>query len=455
MRPNVLFIYPDQMRADCMGVAGHPRLKTPALDRLSNEGVRFTNAYTSFPLCCPFRASIMTGKYATSHGMMANHYPINLNQTFLPQVMRDNGYSTCWVGKWHLNGGKKHDFVPKEYRLGFEHFVGFSRGHEYLAPIYYRDDNPQPFRSDMFEPELQTSHLCDFVDEASKQDRPFFAGICYGPPHTPVEKSPEHFRKLFSPEDVQLSELVPPGLAEEAKVFVAMYWGMIAAIDYQLLRIINHLENRQLLDNTLLILVSDHGDMCYEHGLTGKKSFYRGSMQVPLIVRYPQYGAGIVHDELVDPGVDLMPTILEACGISLPNGMEGNSLHRLMKNGSDPSLKQYVYYQIPRESDGPERFPFPERGLRTKEWLYVERCGVPIVLFDLVADPDEKCNLVSRSDSYPKVMHLREQLHAVMTLYHDNWDKHMDFPPVNFQSHEEGKAYARAVYDQAVYEEPW
>ena len=102
-RPNVLIIYPDQMRADAMGCAGNPHVATPNIDRLAREGVRFDSAYVSFPLCCPFRASVMTGKYAHAHGMCANHYRIDTAQTFLAEVFRRNGYRTGYFGKWHLD----------------------------------------------------------------------------------------------------------------------------------------------------------------------------------------------------------------------------------------------------------------------------------------------------------------------------------------------------------------
>lgn len=454
MQPNVLILYPDQMRADCMSAAGHPLLKTPGLDRLAREGVRFTQAYTSYPLCCPFRASLLTGKYATSHGMVANHYPIDLAQTFLPQLMRDSGYATCWVGKWHLNGGRKHDFVPKEYRLGFEHFVGFSRGHAYLSPIYYRDDDTTPYRSDMFEPEMQTGQLCDFIDDALGQGRPFFAGIGYGPPHVPVDQAPEAYRALFSPDEVPLSDLVPPEKAEEARRFIAMYWGMVAAVDHQVQRILNHLQHRQALDNTMVILVSDHGDMCYEHGLTGKKTFYRGAMQVPFLIRYPAYGHGREETHLADPSVSIMPTILEACGITPPAGMDGQSLHTLLTQGHDETLNDFIFYQIPKEAKGPERHPFPERGLRTAQWLYVERCGVPVALFNEVLDPDERFNLAFHAGHYAQMDQLHRQLETVMARYGDSWDIHADFPPVNFQTHEEGKIYNQVIFSKAQTEPP-
>lgn len=98
-KPNILIIYPDQMRADAMGCAGNKVVKTPNIDRLANEGTHFTEAYTSYPICCPFRASVVTGKYAQGHGMIQNHFPLRGDQTMLPQMMKDNGYQTGYIGK--------------------------------------------------------------------------------------------------------------------------------------------------------------------------------------------------------------------------------------------------------------------------------------------------------------------------------------------------------------------
>lgn len=238
-KPNVLIIYPDQMRYDCMGCTGNQVVKTPGFDRLFSESVSFNNAYTSFPLCCPFRASLFTGKYSTSHGMMANHYPVRLNQKFLPQIMSDNGYETFWVGKWHLNGGKKYDHVPKEYRLGFNHFVGFSRGHEYLTPVYYRDDDPTPYKSDMFEPDMQTGHLLELIDDSLKSGKPFFGAVGYGLPHESVDLAPDYYKRLYKPEEITPSPTVVSGQEERIKKFTAKYYGLVANVDYQVQRILN------------------------------------------------------------------------------------------------------------------------------------------------------------------------------------------------------------------------
>ena len=186
--PNILIIYPDQLRADALGCYGNPVIDTPNIDRLAYEGVRCENAYVSFPLCAPFRASFFTGKYAHQTGVYANHYKIPLGQDFLAEHLGQAGYTTAYFGKWHLEGGVKHGFVqPGKRRLGFKHFVGFNRGHEYFQSIFYRDDG-QPITSRRYEPDYQTDHVIEFMRSAvhSGAEQPFLAMINYGIPHPPL-----------------------------------------------------------------------------------------------------------------------------------------------------------------------------------------------------------------------------------------------------------------------------
>ncbi len=204
--PNILIIYADQMRYDAMGCSGNPVIKTANMDRLSAEGVHFTEAYTSYPICCPFRASILTGKYAQGHGMVQNHFPLRDGQGFLAEYLRDAGYQTGYIGKWHLEGGPKPGFVPPDRRFGFEHFVGFNRGHDYRSSIYY-DDAGQAYHSVRYEPDYQTDQLMDFIDGAAKRDGPFFGYVSYGPPHFPMDM-PHYLRRIYKPEEVPL----PPGV---------------------------------------------------------------------------------------------------------------------------------------------------------------------------------------------------------------------------------------------------
>ena len=209
-RPNILFIYADELREDALGCTGNPVTKTPNVDRLASEGVRFSEAFVSYPLCTPFRGALLTGKYPHAVGLWANHYPVPTDQTFLPQFMRNAGYNTGYIGKWHLYGGPKPGFVPPgRSRLGFETFVGFYRGHEYDRSIFYRDTD-QPYHCGRHEPDYQTDQVIDFMDTAvdAGDGRPFFAYACFGPPHHPM-RIPDHWKTLYRPEEVPLPRGVP------------------------------------------------------------------------------------------------------------------------------------------------------------------------------------------------------------------------------------------------------
>jgi arylsulfatase A-like enzyme len=454
-RPNVLIIYPDQMRADAMGCSGNPCIKTPHFDRLAYEGVRFRRAYTGFPLCCPFRASLMTGKYPHANGMYANHYPIPLGQPFLAELFRDAGYQTGYVGKWHLDGGIKHGFVPPgERRLGFEFFVGFNRGHEYMHSIYYYDTD-QPYTSKRYEPSYQTDHLIQFMEQSllDADKRPFLGMISYGPPHPPLV-APRHYLELYSPTEVPVSDSVPRDAESQqrAREFLASYYGMISCVDHNIGRVLDWLDVHDIADETLVLMVSDHGDLAGEHGAHGKKTFYRGAMQVPMIVRYPSaFQGNRVVDALVDPSVDTMPTLLELCGIPTPESVQGASYLSLLQGDPTP-IREAIYYEILMERTGPERFPVPERGVRTKDWLYVRTRSGPKFLFDLLSDPAETHNLIYSVDHEGVIDRLDGLLVSHMEHTDDEWEIEAVFPPPDFQTHQEGRAYAQELLKQAITE---
>lgn len=454
-RPNILIIYPDQMRADVMGCAGNTCIKTPNLDRLAIEGVRFGNAFTSFPLCSPFRASLFTGKYAHSNGQFANHHPIPLGQDFLPEILRDNGYQTGYIGKWHLDGGIKPGFVPPgERRLGFDHFVGFNRGHFYFDSIYYRDTE-QPYRSPRYEPDYQTDHLVEFMQSCTQTDdeRPFFAMMCLGIPHPPLV-APPYYKHLYSPEEVPIRDNVPsdPESRERARNFLAGYYGLVANVDHNVGRVLDWLDKAGLADDTLVILLSDHGEMAGEQGRYSKKMAYDNSMRVPLIVRYPKrFPAGHEVSSLVDVSVDTMPTLLEICGLSVPDAVQGASYLSLLNGDSNP-IRNEVYYEIIMEKEGPERFPVPERGVRTLDWLYVRTEDSPKLLFDLQNDPLEMNNLVEDSKYSGVVRKLDQLLRQHMAHTDDDWSIEAKFPPPNFMTHEEGTKNAARLLKEATIE---
>lgn len=461
-RPNVIWVYPDQLRYDALSVSGNPVCETPHMDWLANNGANFTDAHTSFPLCCPFRASVMTGLYAHKNGMYSNHYPISLDLPhYLPEVMGDAGYKTAWIGKWHLNGGMKFDIVPKDYRLGFDEFIGYSRGHHYIDAIYYRDDNPVPHTSPQFEPEFQTDHLIDFMDRSIAEDKPFMGMICYGIPHPPVDMQPDESKYRYSPDQIDLPDTVPDYMAEDAKVFRAKYYGLVNAVDAQIGRITDHLKEKGIFEDTIFIIVSDHGEMAGEFGLYEKIVSYRASSHVPLIINYPKLiQEGTKVDQLVDPSVDVTATILDLCGIEVPETMDGSSLKTMLEAGKDEGYKDHIYYQALQVADHvcevvdkEDKKPFGQRGIRTKDYLYVELQGKPFKLFDLKKDPGEKYNLVDNFYGYAAVKEHRARLKVLMDQYQDSWDVERGILPPDFETHAAALDRYDALLEKATVEE--
>jgi arylsulfatase A-like enzyme len=452
-RPNILIVYSDQLRADALGCAGNPVVQTPNMDRLAREGARFTNAHVTFPLCCPFRAALMTGKHPHSTGMYANHYPIPLDQTFLADVLRRSGYQTGYVGKWHLNGGTKHSFVKPEERLGFERFIGFSRGHEYVNSVFYRDDDPQPRTSRRYQPDYQTDHLIELMDDWRRDPdgRPFFGMICYGLPHPPLI-APEHYLNMYSPDDVPINAEITED-EPRAREFLAKYYGLVTSVDDNVGKLLDWLDAQGLADNTFVLLVSDHGEMAGEHGHYGKKMAFLNSMHVPMLVRYPdRVAAGRVVADVVDPSVDTMPALLDLCGIPIPDEVQGVSYVPLL-DGADQPTRDAIYYEVLQETEGPEKFPIPERGVRTCDWLYVRTEAGVKGLYDLKNDPLETTDL-SGTDGVAEVMaRLDGMLSAHMQRTGDDWGIEALFPPPDFQTHGDGAKYGEDMLKKAIVED--
>ena len=481
-KPNILMIYADQMRYDCMGCSGNPDVKTPHLDRLAQEGTMFDEAFTSYPLCTPFRASLLTGKYAHQAGLYSNHFPINTDQTSLAHCLNDAGYRSGYIGKWHLYGGPKPGFVPPgPDRMGFDHFVGYNRGHQYMDAVFYRDTD-QPYHCKRYEPDFQTDHTIEFMQGVtnSEDEDPFFAYVCFGPPHFPMEM-PENWRTMYDPNNITLPKNTPdPDMqkrrtrarqeaefdnddrfGERSKVdkvegqdpeiesewqlrkFVAEYYGMISNVDYNVGRLLNWLDTQSLTDNTIVIFFSDHGDMLGQHGsYCGiKRQAYRSAAHVPLFLRMPgQITAGHHVDSLVDVAVDTMPTLLEACGVDIPDEVQGTSYLSLLK-GNTAAIRDHVQFELMKADFGGrgERHVSPERGIRTKEWLYVRKKDRPLYLFDQINDRDEMVNLVGNPE-YRKVQaELDTRVLQNMAETGDAWDLEMDFPPPGFLTHSQAR----------------
>ena len=427
---NVLFLFPDQMRAQAMGCMGNPDVKTPNLDRLAAEGVLFRNHFANSPVCCPARAIILTGKYAHTNGMIANDLRLRESETSVAELFAEAGYRTGFVGKWHLDGGPRQPgwIPPGARRQGFEFWAANEVSHAHFDTHYFRDD-PEPIPIKSFETSAWTDIGIEFLRETERDARPFFLTVQMGPPHDPYI-APDEYMALYDPDALTLRpnfdgdtsdrELEPsPYVKTPGRKEIAAYYAMVTAVDDQVGRILGELDELGLRDNTIVIVSSDHGDMLGSHGTRLKRKPWEESIRVPGIVRHPGAPAGRETDALFSH-VDIAPTLLSLCGLPVPPEMQGASLAPVVL-GQAESGPSAAYFQIfgPFIAGGVER---GWRGLRTDRFMYARTQDAPWLLYDLEADPYELKNLVADPEAGPTLGELDAELTRWMERTGDSWD---------------------------------
>ncbi|MGI8913966.1 MAG: sulfatase-like hydrolase/transferase [Chloroflexota bacterium] len=317
-RANLLFVFPDQMQAGAMGVAGHSTVQTPTLDRLARQGLRCTKAIANCPLCTPSRATMLSGRYPLGHGAVTNWLPLPTEAPTFGQVLRDAGWRTGYIGKWHLNGAQRQaGFVPPgPQRHGFDYWAAFNDGHHYFDGVYFRDD-PKPIPIHGYEPDGQTDLAIDFIEQSAE---PWALFVSWGPPHQPYNDVLDAYKALYDPASVYVRSNTEGGNRQ----IVADYYAAITALDANLGRLLAAVEREGQTRRTLVVFTTDHGDMLFSHGLREKHQPYEESIRVPLLVRFPGILAeGKVYDGLVtiaDPfqqrnlvAEPSAPSVLNAC----------------------------------------------------------------------------------------------------------------------------------------------
>lgn len=329
-RPNIVFILADQFRAQSLPSSGDPDIHAPNLARLAREGVHFNRAYASDPLCSPSRSSLMTGRFPRAAGVWTNDVMLPLSNHCLPQQLKNAGYATGYVGKWHLDGDAKPGFVPPgPHRRGFDYWAGFNRGHEYYSSIYFRDTD-KPIHAVGFEPEYQTYLATQFIQQ--HQSQPFYLYVSYGPPHTP-RKPPPWYANYYKPGQFHLPPNVPGNYEQKARHDRVGYYGLCSAIDDEVGRLLQTLDDLDLTRDTIVMFTADHGDMLGSHGLEFKGVPYEESARVPLLLRYPRAVQGARKSDLLVSNVDLMPTLLGLCRTPIPQSVQGINISSQVVSG--------------------------------------------------------------------------------------------------------------------------
>ena len=457
-RPNLLYVFADQLRRQSVGCAGDAKAITPNIDRFAGEGVDFTNAVACAPVCTAYRATLFTGKYTTSHGMVINELRMNPNQRCFGHVLTDAGYHTGYIGKWHLYANElgnhddaKNSFVPRgPHRLGFDgEWMAYNFHHENYG-TYYHTESPDKifYGENVYEPDAQTDLAIDFLHRNATGDGPPFAlFLSWGPPHDPwgPDNVPPRFWEMFGntpfphPPNYRPDNDAPyaddwarlsPAQRAQLPQWRRGYYAQTTSIDWNFGRLLAALEASGAAKNTLVVFTSDHGEMFGAHGRRAKNIFYEEACRVPLLIRRPgQIPAGLVSDACIST-VDLLPTLLALLGLQPPEGVEGMDLSHCAvgQPGPEPDA---AFLQICGATaawrDGHEW-----RALRDKRFTYaVYRVNGRELLFDNLADPYQMRDLSGDAAHAPTMQRFRDRLRrkrtdlndtfAACTWYRDHW----------------------------------
>ena len=441
-KPNVLFILCDDIRWNAMSCAGHPTLKTPNIDRIGNEGLRFANMFCTTSLCSPSRASILTGLYAHTHGVVNNFTELPAMHPHWAQRLHDEGYTTAYLGKWHM--GEDND-AP---RPGYDFFATHKGQGKYFDTEWNVNGNRVGVIKGYY-----TTIVTDMALAWLKRDhggRPWALCVGHKAPHSfyfPEEKYAHRFDAVPVPYPDTAFHLddkpswikqrlytwhgiygplfgwrkhFPDDRPEAVKDFAGMvhaYWGTILSVDDSVGRLLAWLAETRQLDNTIVVFMGDNGLLEGEQGMVDKRTAHEASMRIPLLVRYPALGRGkVIAQQALT--IDVAPSLLELCGAKpLPN-IHGKSWVKLVRKG-DPAWRKAWFYEYNYE----KQFPYTPnvRAIRTEDWKYIHYPhgdGSPdkhlAELYDLKNDPAERYNLVQQPKFAAALSALRAELAELM-----------------------------------------
>ena len=420
--PNIVFIVVDDMRWDEMHVAGHPVLETPNMDRLAREGMRFLNAFATTPLCSPSRASLLTGQYARTNGIIDNTARPSHDLPTFPRELQRAGYATGFFGKWHMG----NDDSP---RPGFTRWVAMPGQGESLDP-HLKVDGAR-LQAKGYVTDVLTDYVEQFITQA--KDKPFLAYLAHKAIHpnivqqndgtlgpvpgqpggfVPAERHRGRYKNSVMPRrpnafkpPVDKPALMrhignlPPLGRETATTDDEMRGRaeMLLGVDDSLGRILAALEKAGTLDNTVIVFTSDHGYFYGEHGLNEERRLaYEETIRIPLLVRYPpRVKAGAVASEMVLT-IDLAPTLLELAGVASLPGMQGRSLAPIF-NGNAAAWRDSFLVEYYSDTVFPRILKMGYSAVRTTKAKYIEYRDLTGMneLYDLDADPYEEHNLIA------------------------------------------------------------
>ncbi len=399
-KPNIVYVFSDQWRASDHGYAGNSDVITPNLDRLAAQSVNFTHAVSGIPVCCPHRASLITGKYPLTHGLYLNDLSLSPGHRSVAHCLNDVGYTTGWIGKWHIDGQGRSEFTPPERRQGFQYWRTLECTHNYNKSPYY-GDSPEKKHWQGYDAIAQTEDAQTYIQShaQSDSDQPFALFLSWGPPHAPYLTAPEKYRKMYADKDITLRRNVPDEHREAALRDYRGYYAHMTALDDCMGDLLKTLDETGLADNTIVVYTSDHGDMLHTRGAMKKQQPWDESLRVPFLVRWPDKLNNQPREiSMPIDTPDIMPTLLGLTDTEIPEGVEGIDRSKMILGTEQPDDDHAALMTCPapfgqwsRDKGGREY-----RGVRTTRYTYCRDLDGPWLLYDNDTDPFQMNNLVGQ-----------------------------------------------------------
>lgn len=421
-RPNIIIFMTDDQRADALSCAGNTILKTPHIDRLAHEGIRFRNMFVTNSLCAPSRATLLTGVYSHVHGVIDNkNRRIPKDMPILSDYLREAGYEVAFCGKSHVAGALRD--------RRWDYYFGYLGQGAYLNPRIAEGTDGKDVMYSGYMDDIVTDKAIAWLNRP--RTKPFCLFLWFKAPHRPWTRAPRH-QDLFKgisipkPPTYDLRAQGSPGKPRafheadnkigsfqdvaSLDTFVKDYYATIVAVDENVGKVIKALEKSGTLDKTVIFYTSDNGFFLGEWQAFDKRFMHEPSIRVPLLVRYPPLiKAGSTCDKMV-LNLDIAPTVLELAGIAIPKHMQGRSLVPLLKGETPSDWRSdwlYEYYEYP----GPHSVR-KHRGIRTERYKFIHYYDDPqeFELYDLQNDPEERENLYGKPGTELLVKQLRQRL---------------------------------------------
>ena len=420
--PNVLFILTDQWRATAFGFAGDPNVKTPNLDKFSDEAVTFSNAVSVCPVCTPYRASLLTGRFPTSTGMFLNDAYLPSEELCLAEIYKANGYQTGYIGKWHLDGHGRMAFTPPERRQGFDYWKGLECSHDYNNMPYYEGDDPEIKYWDGYSPFAVCEDAENYIESRANDDDPFFLFVSIATPHFPHHTALQEYKDLYPLNEIEINPNVPEELHEQARIELQGYYAHCTATDKAIGELLEKVNKLGLRDKTLIAFTSDHGEIMGAHGarIKQKQVPWFESAGVPLIISYPYKN----RDWAIEMSVttpDLSATLLDLSGIEIPESFEGISFANSVTGRDEDLDKASLYMSVAPFAAVRKEYKREYRAVKTSEYTYIKSIDGPWMLFDDKNDPYQMYNLVDDKDYKDILNRLDNQLMDELSRINDDF----------------------------------